>query len=95
MINNESLIKFVFFYLVLINVIGFTLMGVDKNRSVRHKWRIREKTFFVIALIGGSLGTYVGMKTWKHKTKHRYFVWGIPGILMIQFLLVYLVFTKW
>lgn len=95
MISNDSIIKTIFFYLVLVNVIGFTLMGVDKNRSVKHKWRIREKTLFLIAFIGGSLGVYAGMKTWKHKTKHRYFVYGIPGILFIQFLLAYLIIRKW
>lgn len=89
------IIKISFFFLVLINVIGFTLMGVDKNRSKKNKWRIRERTFFIISLVGGSLGTYVGMKVWHHKTKHSHFVWGIPGIFLIQFILVYLAITKW
>ena len=76
-------------YLSLINVTGFFLMGVDKNRAKRGAWRISEKTLFGCALLGGSLGTTIGMHVFHHKTKHWYFKYGMPLILMIQVLFMY------
>ena len=73
-------------YLSLINMTGFFLMGVDKNRAKRGAWRISEKTLFGCALLGGSLGTTVGMHIFHHKTKHWYFKYGMPLILVIQLL---------
>ena len=73
-------------YLSLINVTGFFLMGVDKNRAKRGAWRISEKTLFGCALLGGSMGTTIGMHVFHHKTKHWYFKYGMPLILMIQVL---------
>jgi len=75
-------------YLSLINVTGFFLMGVDKNRAKRGAWRISEKTLFGCALLGGSLGTTIGMHVFHHKTKHWYFKYGMPMILVIQVLLM-------
>ncbi|MBT2218581.1 DUF1294 domain-containing protein [Virgibacillus dakarensis] len=71
-------------YLTLINVIGFVLMGTDKQRAIKHKWRISEKTLWITAIIGGALGSYAGMKTFHHKTKHRKFQIGMPLILSLQ-----------
>lgn len=75
-------------YLVLVNLLGFASMGIDKKRAVNHKWRISEAMLFFFAIIGGSLGSILGMKTFRHKTKHWYFVWGMPLILIIQLVLV-------
>ena len=75
-------------YFVLINLIGFVLMGIDKNRARRGAWRIPEKTLFGCALLGGSLGTTLGMSTFRHKTKHWYFKYGMPLILVVQVLLI-------
>lgn len=75
-------------YLSLINVTGFFLMGVDKNRAKRGAWRISEKTLFGCALLGGSLGTTIGMHVFHHKTKHWYFKYGMPIIFVIQVLLM-------
>lgn len=74
----------VILYLLLINLIAFALMGVDKSRARRHKWRIPEKTLFLSALLGGSIGSIVGMQVFRHKTKHWYFVIGMPLILAVQ-----------
>lgn len=92
---DEYIVKYLVFYLILINATGVILMGIDKNRSVRNKWRVREIYFFIISIIGGSIGTYAGMKIWKHKTKHKHFVWGIPGIFMVQLILTYLLINNW
>jgi len=75
-------------YLLLINLAGFAMMGIDKNRAKRGAWRIPEKTLFTCALLGGSLGTTLGMSTFRHKTKHWYFKYGMPLILVVQVVLI-------
>lgn len=71
-------------YGVVINLIGFIIMGIDKSRARKHQWRIPEKTLFLVALLFGSFGTWTGMYAFHHKTKHWYFVVGMPLILMVQ-----------
>ena len=73
-------------YLILINGIGLLAMGSDKRRAKKQNWRIPEKTLFGISLLGGSLGTWAGMYLFRHKTKHWYFVVGMPLIFVIQVL---------
>ncbi|MFR7591805.1 MAG: DUF1294 domain-containing protein [Longibaculum sp.] len=79
--------KLLIIYLMIMNGIGFIMMGVDKQKAKHHIWRICEKSFFLISLMGGSLGTIVGMYIFHHKTKHWYFVYGLPMILLGQVLL--------
>jgi uncharacterized membrane protein YsdA (DUF1294 family) len=71
-------------YLVAVNLIGFGLMSEDKKRAVRHKWRIKEKTLFLTAIIGGSAGVLLGMVLLRHKTRHNSFKLGIPLIIIVQ-----------
>ena len=71
-------------YLSLINIIGFLAMGRDKARAQKKQWRIPEKTLFTIAMLGGSLGIWLGMYMFRHKTKHWYFVIGTSTILIIE-----------
>ena len=79
-------------YLVILNIAGFISMGIDKAKAKKHAWRIPEKTLFLIAILGGSLGSILGMQVFRHKTKHIQFVVGIPLILVVQIGLVYLIF---
>lgn len=79
--------KYFLIYLLIINLIGFFSMFLDKQKAKRNKWRIPEKTLFLIALIGGSLGTTLGMYTFRHKTKHWYFKFCMPLILVVQLVL--------
>lgn len=72
------------FYLVVINIVGFVLMGMDKHKARRHQWRIPEKTLFLTALLFGSLGCWAGMYAFHHKTRHWYFVVGMPAIFLVQ-----------
>lgn len=74
-------------YLIFINVLGFALMGLDKKRARAHEWRIPEKTLFGVALVGGALGSWAGMYTFRHKTKHNYFVIGMPAIFVVELVL--------
>lgn len=76
--------KILILYFVLINLVAWGLMGVDKHRAQKHEWRIPERTLFAAALLGGSLGAILGMYLWHHKTKHWYFVIGMPLILAVQ-----------
>jgi uncharacterized membrane protein YsdA (DUF1294 family) len=72
------------FYLVAINVVTFFVYGIDKLKAKRSKWRIPEATLLCLAVIGGSIGAWLGMKAWHHKTQHKKFKYGIPLILIIQ-----------
>lgn len=80
---------FIALYLLLINIIAFALMGIDKKRAVRKAWRISEKTLFLSALLGGSIGAIAGMQIFRHKTKHWYFKYGMPAILILQLVLLF------
>lgn len=71
-------------WLILINLVGFIQMYVDKQRARKDKWRIPEKQLFLVALVGGSVGSIFGMYIFRHKTKHKSFVFGMPSILFLQ-----------
>lgn len=75
----------VFIYLAVMNVLGFVIFGYDKRCAVRRRWRVSEKTLLCVALLGGSIGAYIGMQVFRHKTRHWKFRAGIPGIIMIQY----------
>ena len=81
--------KWIIIYMIAMNLLGFALMGIDKRNAVRHKWRIPEKTFFIVSLLSGSLGTWAGMQVFRHKTRHWYFVIGIPLIFVLQVFAAY------
>ena len=71
-------------YLIIVNLAGFLQMGADKRKAIRNAWRIPEARLFLCALLGGSLGSILGMYVFHHKTKHWYFVWGMPAIMILQ-----------
>lgn len=77
-------------YLVIINIAGIIVCGIDKKKAKRHQWRIPERNIFMIAILGGSVGVLLGMYGFRHKTKHRQFTIGIPFILLCQ-IFIYLV----
>lgn len=79
--------QFIFIYIFIINVIGITLMYTDKLRAMRKEWRIPEKVLFAASILGGSIGTWSGMYLFRHKTKHRVFVIGMPLILLVHLVL--------
>ena len=80
----DTLYKCAAVYLAAVNVVTFFLYGVDKRKAKKGQWRVPEKTLFLFPLLGGSLGGILGMKVFHHKTKHWYFRWGLPAILVLQ-----------
>ncbi len=76
--------KILFVYFMIINLLSLFLMAEDKRRARRHLWRIPERTLFAAALVGGSVGALLGMYLFHHKTRHWYFVIGMPLILAAQ-----------
>ena len=77
------------YYLLAINVVTFVLFGLDKYNARKGNRRIREVTLMAMAALGGSVGAWMGMRLWHHKTKHRKFRYGIPLILLLQIALIY------
>ena len=76
-------------YIAIINFYGLTIMYLDKKRSIKGKWRIPESRLFITVLLLGSLGIFLGMKVFHHKTKHWYFKYGVPAIMAIQLALYF------
>ena len=76
------------YYLLAINAVAFIMYGIDKYKAKKAKWRISEATLLLLAVVGGSIGAWMGMKVWHHKTMHEKFKYGIPAILMIQIALM-------
>ena len=85
------LIKILLVYLLIVNAMGFILMLVDKIKAKKNLWRIPEATLFLVAAIGGSIGSILGMYTFRHKTKHVSFLLGMPLILAVQIVIVILI----
>ena len=81
---NEQVIRLLLVYLVLSNLLSLSLFGIDKWKAKHTKWRISEKTLLLVAAIGGSIGAWVGMRLWHHKTQHKKFKYGVPLIFIIQ-----------
>ena len=86
--------KYFLLYLLLINAVAFLLMLVDKIKAKKNRWRIRERTLFGSALLGGSIGALLGMYTFRHKTKHLKITLGVPAILIAQLALAAMLILK-
>ena len=84
------------YYLLGINAVTFIVYGIDKYKAKKARWRIPEATLLLLAVLGGSIGAWMGMKVWHHKAKHKKFKYGIPAILLIQIaLMTYLHMNLW
>ena len=88
-------IKILLAYLALVNLLTFILYGVDKRKAQKGAWRVPEKTLLLLPLLGGSVGGILGMQAFRHKTKHWYFKFGLPAMLVLQAALaVYLIWFR-
>lgn len=89
--NNIFTLKNILIYLLLINLIAFLAMYIDKKRAKWGKWRIKESTLFTLVLLGGGIGGIAGMYTFRHKTKKPGFVIGFPAILIIEIISIIMI----
>ena len=80
--------------LIIINLITFLLYGIDKLKAKKGKWRISEATLLLLAAIGGSIGAWLGIKIWHHKTLHKKFIYGIPLIIFAQIVVAIYMFKE-
>jgi uncharacterized membrane protein YsdA (DUF1294 family) len=78
----------VIYYLVIINIVTFLVYGIDKWKARKAMWRVREASLLMLAVLGGSMGAWLGMKVWHHKTQHKKFRYGIPAIIIIQLVII-------
>ena len=74
----------ILYYLLAVNIATFFLYGIDKYKAKKGRWRISEATLLMMAVIGGSIGAWSGMRLWHHKTMHKKFKYGIPIIIILQ-----------
>ena len=81
-------------YLIAINIATFFVYGIDKWKSRRSKWRIPESTLLTLAVLGGSVGAFIGMRTWHHKTMHNKFKYGVPLIINLQVVLAVYIYIR-
>ena len=83
--------NYLLYYLAVVNTITFIVYGIDKLKAKKREWRIPESTLLLLAIIGGSVGAWCGVKVWHHKTLHKKFIYGIPLIVIIQIsIIIYL-----
>ena len=91
--KDINLLHIVLIYLVIINVVSFFIYGFDKWKAKKSKMRIRETALLGLAVLGGSIGAWLGMKVWHHKTLHKKFKYGVPTIIIIQLaIIVYILY---
>lgn len=80
--------------LTVVNAVAFIVYGIDKYRARNGKWRIPEATLLILAVVGGSVGAWLGMKAWHHKTRHMKFRYGVPAILLLQIVVATLLYVN-
>lgn len=88
------MIIYLLIYVLVMSLIAFAAFGIDKFKAKANAWRIPERTLFILALLGGGIGAFVGMKVFRHKTRHQQFVIGIPTIMVIQLIIIGFVIWK-
>lgn len=88
-------IEFFIYYLLAINIVTFIVYGIDKLKAKRGAWRISEATLILLAAVGGSIGAWLGMIVWRHKTQHMKFKLGVPAILIIQFAILLYIYIRY
>ena len=88
------MIALLLFCIIGVNVITFVVYGIDKLKAKKGKWRVPETTLLLLAIIGGSVGAWCGVKVWHHKTMHPKFKYGIPLIMAVQVGLLLCLMTR-
>ncbi|MBR6090348.1 MAG: DUF1294 domain-containing protein [Anaerolineaceae bacterium] len=83
-----KLLYIVIIWMAVMSAAAFAAFGLDKYKAKNNRWRIRERTLFLLAILGGGIGAFLGMKVFRHKTQHTQFVFGIPAIMIVQLVLL-------
>lgn len=86
--NIKIVIEAIIIYFFVINLVTFFMMWYDKRRAINNKWRVKESTLFILALIGGEIGGMIGMKKFHHKTQKNYFKYGFPAIFIFHICII-------
>jgi uncharacterized membrane protein YsdA (DUF1294 family) len=86
--------KYLIYYLIIINLVGLIIMKVDKQKAIKQQYRISERTLWIVAIIGGAVGTTFGMNLFRHKTKHLSFKIGFPILAASELLLLFWLFSQ-
>lgn len=86
--------KFIVIVLLILNIFGFILVSLDKYKAKNRLWRIPERSFFILSILGGSVGVYIGLFLFNHKTRHWYFMTIIPLIILAQIVFIYYLSNK-
>lgn len=89
-----DVVLIIIIYIAMMNLVSFALMGIDKYKAKKKAWRIPEATLFLFAIFGGSIGSILGMFLFHHKTRHWYFLFGLPLILILQLVCIYLLWRS-
>ena len=88
------MMNIILYYLLAVNIATFFLYGIDKYKAKKGQWRISEATLLLMAVIGGSIGAWAGMRLWHHKMMHKKFEYGIPIIIILQVALAVYLLTN-
>lgn len=91
--KEAGILNSIWIFIIGVNAITFILMGVDKRKAVRNQYRIPERTFWALSILGGAIGSYIGMQTFRHKTKHTSFMVGIPILIAVNIVLFVWLFS--
>lgn len=78
-------------YILVISVVGFVMMGLDKRRAIKRQWRISERTLIITSFVGGGIGSFLGMLAFHHKTKHKKFIILLPISAIMVISLIYII----
>lgn len=92
-IRNINYLKYFFIYWLVISLLAYFMVFIDKSRAIRGKYRISEKIFFWLTILGGSIGILIGMYHFRHKTQHWYFKYGVPLVIILQLILIGFIYT--
>lgn len=85
----KPLTQLIIIYIIIVNLLGFFAMGIDKRKAIRNQWRIPEGSLFLLGFLCGAFGLFTGMKVFHHKTKKARFQYGIPALLLFNLILIY------
>ncbi len=86
-----NIMKELVYYLIFINIFTFITFGIDKYKSIKNKYRVKEKTLFILSIIGGFVGAILAMKIFRHKTLKPSFKYGIPIICIIELIIIFVI----